>query len=142
MIAIATGGRHFAKRDYLYSVLDEIHEKLPITYGIHGGCEIFDQETEEWKYSGADWLFHDWCVDNDVNVHVEPGKPYFKKFGKKGGHLRNQRMTQIAINELELTPEHKRIRCIAFEGRAGTRNMIDNAESANIKTIETWERWK
>lgn len=81
MIVIATGGRNFADREYVYRVLDRINSVFLIEYAIHGGCQVADSESEEWVNSGADWFFHDWCLDHDIGVHIESGAPYFKKYG-------------------------------------------------------------
>ncbi len=141
MIAIATGGRYFEDTEYAYRVLDEIHSVFPIEIGIHGGCEIFDSEIKQWCKHGLDWIFNDWCFERKIDCWIESGAPWFQKYGKRGGHLRNEEMCRIGIEAMKAN-EIKRIRCIAFEGGNGTKNMIENAERHNIKVIKTWEKWK
>lgn len=122
MRILVCGGRDFQDRKRLYSTLDayalftepdEIGNTMP--YGvtiISGGAK------------GADSIAVDWAVVNWCPFEVYHAE--WKKYGRKAGPIRNQKMIDEGKPDL----------VIAFKGGVGTNDMIKRALKANIKVIK------
>ena len=105
MRVLVCGGRNYQDMDKVTEVLDEIHQKTPITVIIHG-CA-----------NGADSLAAFWATDNDIPQERFPAD--WQKHGKTAGFMRNQQM-------LDTNPDL----VVAFPGGNGTRHMIGISEQA------------
>jgi hypothetical protein len=113
MKVIVCGGRDYADKQRVESVLDEIHAKTPITELIQGGAD------------GADRLAFGWAcrargISNIVTHHAE-----WEKYGRRAGPIRNALM-------LEDKPDL----VIAFPGGRGTANMIKQTLAAGVRLME------
>lgn len=145
MIVIATGGRNFDDREFVYKQLDALHSQTPISRLIHGGCEIKDPVSGNWRQSGADWLCDEWVTDrrNRVLRSVMSAKPYFKEYGKVGGRIRNIAMAMYAIGfqrgMKQITGDYPILTCLAFIGGTGTAHMCQVAQQYGFNVIRTWE---
>ena len=109
MKLLVCGGRDFMDFEYLFAQLDAIHAAAPITLLIHGGA---------W---GADTLAGHWAIMRNVPFKVYEAR--WKQHGKAAGSIRNQEMLTEGMPNL----------VVAFEGGAGTRDMIQRAMSAGVK---------
>ena len=109
MRAIVCGGRDYADRGHLFSILDRARVKIGLAHVIEGGARGADIMSREWAQArgvpfetfAADWPAH----------------------GKAAGPMRNKRMLD------EGKPDY----VIAFAGGAGTANMMRQAEEAGVK---------
>lgn len=111
---IVCGGRDYADRVRLFSVLDAIHRRNKIAVIIHGAC------------AGADGLASDWADANWVPEDPYPVLPEeWRQFGKAAGPMRNRRMLE------ESQPDG----VVAFPGGNGTADMVRQAEAAGIKVM-------
>lgn len=118
-VILATGGRAYADKDHVWSVLDEESPDLV----IHGGALT---PTVTGTYCGADYFASTWCDDHDVPQLIAP---YKRKLGKQGGPIRNTWM----IKTLWVF-RHDENDCsvIAFPGGRGTADTIDKAIRAGF----------
>lgn len=111
MIVLVCGGRFYEHRDRVYSVLDQIHAKLPITLVVHGAAR------------GADAFADEWAADR--KVARDPHKADWMTHGKAAGPIRNQKMLQ-----------RKPDLVVAFPGGRGTADMVRRAKAVNICVLE------
>lgn len=80
---------------------------------------------------GADsiaWAFADWnqMMWADIeHIHIEPD---WKKYGKRAGYIRNQRMLDEGKPNLVIAFSHD------LENSKGTKMMVDIARKAGVKT--------
>jgi hypothetical protein len=74
--------------------------------------------------SGADAGAAEWAKRSDVELRTFPAN--WRKYGKRAGPLRNQRMID----------EGKPEAVIAFAGGRGTADMIERAQAAGIRVIK------
>ena len=105
---VVTGGRHYADQNHVWSVLDAIHFRTPISILMHGGA------------TGADALAAAWGTAR--GVPVEEFKADWKKYGDSAGPRRNQAMLEYGDPDL----------VVAFPGNDGTNDMIDKTRRAQV----------
>jgi len=109
---LVCGGREFKNRSFLFAVLDKFHRNTPFDCVIHGAAR------------GADRLAGEWAKQRSVQVVVFPAD--WKRHGNSAGPLRNLQMLK-----------HGKPDCvIAFEGGAGTADMIAKAKRAGVPVQE------
>ncbi len=111
---LVCGGRDYADRDRLFSILDVAHAANPIVELIHGAA------------SGADSLADEWARGK-VAIRAFPA-PW--ELGKSAGGIRNQKMLD----------EGKPHMVIAFPGGAGTADMVRRAEKAGVPVVRVRRR--
>lgn len=110
MRLLVCGGRNFSNYEFLETVLNEYY----IKYGnslviISGGAK------------GADSMAEHFADTNNLEKHIIYAD--WAKYGKKAGHLRNQKMID------EGQPDE----AVAMPGGPGTRDMINRCRLAGIK---------
>ena len=103
---LVCGGRDYDNRDHVFTTLDRVHAKRPVSVLIHG------------KARGADTLAAEWADERGLEVWAFPAD--WKRDGNAAGPLRNQRM-------LDLAQPHG---VVAFPGGVGTADMVRRAEAA------------
>lgn len=109
MRVLVCGSREMADWRAVSDALWSIHHDTRITEIIHGTAH------------GADELAKRWANMNGI---PERGfRPEWKAFGKAAGPIRNKRM--IVEGKPDLV--------IAFPGKNGTKNMVDQAEAAGLR---------
>lgn len=108
---IVTGGRDYANRDRVYTVLDSIGPDLV----IEGGA------------TGADQLAREWADERGVHHAIVPA--LWKKFDRAAGPMRNGVMVEI-LKALEKAGRE----CIvcAFPGNRGTASCVSIATDAGL----------
>lgn len=112
MRVIVCGGRNYSDQARVDNVLNTIDG---IRHLFHGNAR------------GADTLAGSWGNRQDgVSVHAVPAE--WKKYGRKAGPIRNQKM-------LGQSPDL----VVAFPGGKGTANMVQQAKAAGIEVIEISE---
>ena len=98
MRVLVTGGRDYARRDYLFGALDMLDAKVRIETIIHG------------DYRGADTLADQWAKRRRREpLPFPPTGPW-----PQAGPLRNQRMLDDGHPDL----------VVAFPGGPGTSDMV------------------
>jgi predicted Rossmann-fold nucleotide-binding protein len=108
---IVCGGRDYADRARVKSVLDAVHGKCRIHLLIEGGA------------TGADRLSRDWALANGIQVATfHANWDHYKGYA---GPLRNQAMADQRPDGL-----------IAFPGGKGTAGMIKICEEMEIKVMQ------
>ena len=112
MRVLVCGGRFFNKKELLTKVLDNLHKSTPIEVIIEGDAP------------GADRLAGYWARKNKIDDLKF--KADWDKFGRSAGPIRNRLMLK----------EGKPDMVIAFEGGAGTANMIKISKEANVQVEE------
>lgn len=108
MKVLVCGGRDY--QDF-HSVNTQLTSIDGITEIIHGGS------------SGADHMADEWARQANIPCKVYP--PFWEKYGKAAGPIRNQFMIDFAKPDL----------VIAFPGGRGTADMVRRAKAANIRVI-------
>lgn len=107
---IVCGGRDYAFKGHVFSVLDTLHEKRTIVEIIEGGAR------------GADAFAAAWAVERGVlltTVHAN-----WNDLKLAGGPARNKAML-----------EHGPDGVVAFPGGSGTANMCALAEAAGVPVM-------
>ncbi|HJP82254.1 MAG TPA: DUF2493 domain-containing protein [Fimbriimonadaceae bacterium] len=112
MKVLVCGGRDYSNYDHLGAMLDEIHEKTPITTIVHGAAK------------GADLMAGIWARLNGIPIKGYPAD--WKRHGRAAGPIRNQEM---------LDKEHPDL-VVAFPGGTGTAGMVKLARVAGVEVIE------
>jgi predicted Rossmann-fold nucleotide-binding protein len=115
MKVLVCGGRDFADRPFLYTILNAVHTSeptRPITLIINGGAK------------GADQMASQWALEHGVPKVVEHAQ--WDQLGYKAGPIRNQKMLD----------EHKPDMVIAFPGGTGTADMVRRAKANNLIVME------
>lgn len=106
------GGRDYQDREYLHDVMTYIeHRHGHIGKMTTGGA------------AGADTLAHEWAVSTKRILAVVM-RADWKKYGKRAGPLRNQKM-------IETMPDL----VVAFPGGRGTADMIRRADEAGVEVM-------
>lgn len=108
MRVIVTGGRDFTNRDLLYREMNTFHLLYKITELAHGDAR------------GVDRMARDWAKKNGIKV--VPYRAAWTEEGDDAGPIRNQEM----LDDFE--PDA----VIAFEGNAGTRDMVRRARRYKV----------
>lgn len=96
----------------MFSVLDAIHAKTPITLLIHGGA------------TGADTTAGEWATSRGIPVQIFRAEWHI--YNKRAGPRRNTQMLQ----------EGKPHRAIGFPGDTGTADMTQ--QSAGDPAVDCW----
>lgn len=107
-VVLVCGGRDYTDTGHVYDILDLAHAANPILKLIHGGA------------SGADNCAARWAMSR--NVQMERFEADWQRYGNAAGPIRNRKMLDQGKPDL----------VIAFPGGKGTRNMIAQAEGANV----------
>lgn len=111
-MVVVTGGRRYERRDTVFGVLDEHHERHPIRLLVQGGATGADTFAKEWaKARGIP------CVTEDAE---------WDKYGRPAGYIRNEQM----INDY--CPRW----VISFPGGKGTLHCTRYAYRAGCKVRE------
>lgn len=108
---LVCGGRDFENKNWLFRVLDEIHQREGGGIGtlIHGNAR------------GADNLAAWWADCNKVVQMAFPAD--WGVHGKAAGPIRNAKMLELGRPDL----------CVAFPGGAGTRDMARKCIEAGVE---------
>lgn len=119
---LVCGGRDYQDAEKMEGFLDRIHAIRSIELLVTGAC----------YRGGADLLAEKWARGAEVPYLGIPARFRTGKAGRGEGPLRNQRM-------LDLTNPHL---AIAFPGGNGTKNLVKEARSRGVWTVETgWNPW-
>lgn len=110
MRALVCGGRDYADKEFLFSSLTHCKKWWNLTTIIHGGAK------------GADSLAGDWAEQEKLNIIVI--KANWDLYGKSAGMIRNKQMLELKPNVV-----------IAFDGGAGTENMITISRKAGVPVL-------
>jgi len=108
---LVCGGRAFADRHYLFSVLDGIHRAERIKLIIHGAAP------------GADSLAEAWAKSREIPYVGVPAQ--WKRIGRSAGPQRNDYMLAQGSPDM----------VIAFPGDKGTADMTRRAAAAGVKIV-------
>ena len=109
-----TGGRDFTDKKAVFSTLDKVNRKRPITLLIHGGAR------------GADTLASSWATSRDV-----PQKAFYAewdKYGRSAGMRRNR----------EMLDNGKPHGVVGFPGGRGTAGMIKESHLRKITVYQPY----
>lgn len=108
---LVCGGRDYADRERVFSVLDKCLAFYGAVTIIHGAAP------------GADSLANGWAEQREVPI--EPYPADWKQYGKRAGFIRNSKMLNEGHPDL----------VIAFPGGAGTDMMVKLAIAGNVQTL-------
>jgi hypothetical protein len=108
---LVCGGRDFNDRSAVFTILDRVHSKRPITCVIHGAAR------------GADSLAGEWARSRGIQEWAFPAD--WAKHGRQAGPIRNEDM-------LRTNPDG----VLAFPGGAGTAHMVLIAKRAGVTVWE------
>lgn len=113
MKIIVTGGRDFADCDFVFRVLDRLHDDHGIGLLVHGGA------------TGVDSMAADWAADNAVQrACFDVTDSMWNRHGKAAGPWRNAAMLVVPVD------------CVlAFPGGRGTQNMVSQARSQRVSIL-------
>jgi Domain of unknown function (DUF4326)/YspA, cpYpsA-related SLOG family len=126
---LVCGGRHYSFRAFLFKILDGLHAEHQFRDFMQGGASGADRLAKEWAMTHpeivrweckANWtdLSH---PDAIIRTRARDGV----KYDARAGHRRNTRM-------LEWGPDL----VVAFRGRAGTANMVQQSRAAGVNVIQ------
>lgn len=121
MKILVCGGRDFNKRKMLFSALDELHAKTPITIVVHGGQR------------GADILAGEWAVAHSVEERAYPVNHEIDGPWPGAGPRRNLRMFRAERHGRGLDLGLELV--VAFPGGRGTEGMCAIAEGNGITVL-------
>lgn len=102
------GGRHYGDREFVRMAIDK--HTSPVDELVCGGC------------SGADELCAAYALSRGMKVEVH--RADWDRHGRAAGPIRNRGM---ARSDIDL--------CIAFPGRKGTRNAVDECIDAGVDVV-------
>lgn len=108
MKLLVCGGRHFADRAFVFSVLDRVDARRQVMLLIHGAAP------------GADQLADEWAASRGVARAPNPAR--WKELGRPAGPVRNQEMLDI------FAPDG----AVAFPGNDGTADMVARCRAAGV----------
>lgn len=108
-VLLVTGGREYQRRQTVYGVLDEHHERMPIRLLVQGGA------------TGADTFAREWAELHDIPFVTE--LPDWKMYGRAAGPMRNQLMLD----------RHRPRMVVQFPGGSGTLDMLRKSYAAGCK---------
>lgn len=109
MKILVCGGRNYADKERVFSVLDILDRDEGVTAVVHGAA------------SGADSLAGEWARARNKPEHKHPAE--WSRHGRAAGPIRNTQM-------LDEHPDIKVV--VAFTGGAGTDNMVYQAKRRGI----------
>lgn len=110
MKVLVCGGRNYQGAEKVHEILDALEPAPSLV--IHGGA------------SGADWYASQWACRRKVPSMEFPAN--WAKFGRSAGPRRNRQM--LAEGKPDLV--------VAFPGRTGTADMVNQARIAGVRVIE------
>jgi len=113
---VVCGGRDYADRDRLNTVLDRLRAERGFSLVIAGGAR------------GADTLAAEWAASRGVPCEVYMAD--WEGLGRKAGPIRNERM--LAEGKPDLV--------VGFPGGRGTAHMCRIAREAGIEVLEISEQ--
>jgi hypothetical protein len=108
-LCLVCGGRDYANRDRVFTVLDAIAAKHPNITILTGTCP-----------TGADALAEEWAKARERPYIGVPAE--WAKHGTAAGPMRNAVLLHYLPHGV-----------VAFPGRSGTANMCDQAEEAGVR---------
>ena len=116
MRVLVCGGRDFFNEAVVFSALDRLREKSPVTMLIHGAAP------------GADSLAETWAKAHDVIILRYPAD--WASHGRAAGPMRNEYMLGHSRPEL----------VVAFPGGKGTTDMVVRAQRARLPCafVDSW----
>ena len=127
MRVIVGGGREFQAAIWLYSVLDEIHAKTPISLIIEGGQRTYETNPRTRRkeaVGGADYWASVWAMGRRVEtVRVEAK---WSELGDRAGPIRNAEMLSTYKPDL----------VVAAPGGTGTADMVRKAKAAGVRVVD------
>ena len=109
-----TGGRDFTDKDAVFSTLDKVHAKRPITLLIHGAAR------------GADSLSSLWAKSRSIPQQAFHAQ--WDKYGRSAGMRRNREMLDTGIPH----------GVVAFPGGRGTAGMIRESRIREITIYQPY----
>lgn len=109
---LVCGGRRYANRAFVYSVLDRYRKEVPIDCIIHGAA------------AGADTLAGEWALDRGVSVVTFPAA--WEAHGRAAGAIRNGRMLREGRPDI----------VVAFPGGTGTADMVRRAIKGGVRVCD------
>lgn len=113
MRVLVCGGRDYKDKDRMFRVLDEMHaDGAQISCIIEGECK------------GADLLSALWASKR--NVPLLPFPADWNRYNLGAGPIRNRQML------IEGKPDL----VVAFPGKTGTADMVEQARKANVRVVE------
>lgn len=112
MKVLVCGGRHYDDEEFVFSFLDQLDKKTPITAVVHGDA------------SGADTLAKRWARSSGIISIAYPAD--WKRYGRPAGPIRNQQMLDEESPDL----------VVAFPGGEGTAGMVRISREAGVTVIE------
>lgn len=110
---LVCGGRDHADIGRVFDVLSMYHAERHFSVLMQGGAQGADSEAAEW-------------AARHPEVRCLTYKANWRKYGKRAGPIRNQRMLD----------EGKPHLVIAFSGGVGTADMVARARSVGIEIID------
>lgn len=115
MKILVCGGRHYDDQAYFDRVMDKISMDLQrVVCIIQGGA------------TGADMLARGWAAERMLPCMTFHVQPYWERFGKRAGRIRNEWMLEYGQPDL----------VVAFPGGNGTAHMVQIATEAGIAVRE------
>ncbi len=115
MKVLICGSRNFTDQKFLFSQMDELHRRTPITTVIEGEAQ------------GADTLGRFWAEANNIPVLRFPAD--WDKHGRAAGPIRNKQMLVEGKPDLVVEFSYN-----IAESR-GTTNMLTQAKGAGVPTM-------
>ena len=112
MKVLVCGGRDYDDQEFVFSFLDHLDKKTPITTVVHGDAR------------GADTLAKKWARQRGKTAVAYPAD--WKRYGKPAGMIRNQQMMDEESPDL----------VVAFPGGDGTAGMVRISRKAGVPVIE------
>lgn len=109
MIVLVCGGREFGDYDLMDKTLADL---------VPPGAKVITGAAR-----GADRMASGWARANGRELREFPAD--WRKYGRGAGPKRNQEMLEAGRPDL----------VIAFDGGAGTRDMVDRARRAGIRVV-------
>jgi len=110
MRVLVCGGRDFNAMQYIFAVLDNLHNQHRIVSIVHG-C-----------VTGTDKWASCWACINKIKEERFPAN--WQMYGKRAGPMRNLQMIQTKPDLV-----------VAFPGGTGMENLIKIATNHNIKVL-------
>lgn len=115
MRVLVCGSRDFYDRDFLFSTLDSIHAKTPITEVIEGEAK------------GADKLSAAWAVTNNIPVRKFPAD--WTRYGRGAGPVRNRQMLVEGQPNLVVAFSYD------IANSRGTKNMMEQSRLHGVEVL-------
>jgi len=119
---VVTGGREFTDSKFIWRRLDDAlarhrqrKPEMPFVL-LHGNARGLD------KIAGA------WAKEKGIDVITF--EPYWQRFGKRAGYLRNERMLKFAMERA------KSCGLLAFPGGKGTGHCVESAKRLGMLVVD------